>query len=121
MASWAYVFTCDKAMEEILAAFQEAGPWEWAQRESGWYGDYLNTRPKEGLRVRIHAFPQMGESGAMFVGPGKVNGVAYEKGFYALMEIETSSKATKAEIDPVIRGLLDKIAVANLRDAEPYD
>lgn len=28
-------------------------------RDSYWYGDYLNCRPAEGLRVRIHDYEQV--------------------------------------------------------------
>jgi hypothetical protein len=52
--SWAYQFRWDGSLDELLAALRRAGPWEWSIRDSHWYGDYLNSRPAWGLRVRVH-------------------------------------------------------------------
>jgi|GEM_PF-1243100 len=120
-AYWAYVFNCDKPIELILAAFNEAGPWRWGLRDSAWYGDYLNTQPIEGVRVRIHEFPSQASEAGVFVGPGTVEGIRYDRGYTALLQIRSESPATKAEIDAVLRGLLGRIHAENLREIEPYD
>ncbi|MGD0053164.1 MAG: hypothetical protein ABSD03_15285, partial [Vulcanimicrobiaceae bacterium] len=84
---WAYDFNCDQPIEAILAALNSAGPWQWVLGESAVYGDYLNCRPKEHVRVRLHEYPQM-----LFVG-------SRDKGFSALLEIRAESTATRFEID----------------------
>jgi hypothetical protein len=85
-AYWAYDFACDRSLEDMLAVFNEAGPWRWEMHESAWYGDYLNTRPSNEVRVRVHEYPQGGEGG-MFVG-------LRDRGFSALLQIEAESSAT---------------------------
>ena len=120
-ADWAFVFTCDLPMEAILEDWNAAGPWQWTLRDSAWYGDYLNTRPVEGVRARIHEFPQQASEAGVFVGPGTVEGVRYESGYTALLQIEDGSRATKAEIDATLAGLLRQIGAENIREIEPYD
>jgi len=108
-AYWAYDFTCDQTLEAILAALNSAGPWQWALGESAVYGDYLNCRPNEHVRVRLHEYPQM-----LFVG-------LRDKGFSALLEIRAESMATRFEIDAVFRRLLQEIDATNVTEIEPYD
>ena len=110
---WAYDFGSDRSLESILAVFNEAGPWQWQLRESAWYGDYVATRPSEGVRVRVHEYPQLGEAGK-FVG-------LRDRGFSALLEIEAGSSATQAEIDEVFRGLLGRVKATGVTGIEPYD
>jgi hypothetical protein len=112
-AYWAYDFLCDRPLESLLALFNEAGPWQWEMRESAWYGDYLNARPSDGVRVRIHEYPQTGEGG-VFVG-------LRDKGFSALLQIEADSPATQAEIDQVFRELLTRAPATGITEIEPYD
>ena len=117
---WAYVFTCEQPIEAMLAAFNAAGPWPWRLGDSAWYGDYLGARPAQGVRLRIHEFPSSGsEEAGVYVGPGTVDGVAYDRGFTALLEVE--DPAAKAEIDRVFHGLLAAIGAANVNEIEPYD
>ena len=118
---WAYVFTSGKPIELILEAWNEAGPWQWQLRDSAWYGDYLNTQTVPGTRVRIHEFPTQASEAGIYVGPGTVEGVQYAQGYTALLQIKPESSAIKAEIDGVLRGLLEKINVENLKEIEPYD
>ena len=106
---WAYDFDCDQSIEAILAAFNSAGPWQWGLGDSTTYGDYLNCRPKEHVRVRIHEYPQM-----LFIGKR-------DKGFSALLEIRPESTATWFEIDGVFRRLLQEIEATNITEIEPYD
>lgn len=108
-------------MRVILAVFNEAGPWQWEERESAWYGDYLNARPVEEVRARIHEFPQANEVGGVFVGPGTDEGIQYDKGYTALLQIEDESSTTKSEIDEAFHVLLGKINAENIKEIEPYD
>jgi hypothetical protein len=112
-AYWAYDFACDRLLEGLLADFNETGPWRWELHESAWYGDYLNARPTEGVRVRVHEYPQVGDGGS-FVG-------LRDKGFSALLQIEADSSVTQAEVDGVFRGLLTKAGAIDIKEIEPYD
>jgi hypothetical protein len=112
-AYWAYDFACDLPIEDILAAFNAAGPWQWGLRESAVYGDYLNCRPNEYVRLRVHEYPQTGAYGT-FIG-------LRDKGFSALLEIESSDDVTQAEIDGVFRGLLQTVKATGTTEIEPYD
>jgi hypothetical protein len=108
-ADWAYDFSCDQPLEAIGAVFNDAGPWQWQLRDSFVYGDYLNTRPASGVRLRVHEYPQ-----AFVKGPR-------EKGFTALLQIEADSLAEQAEIDAVFRGLLARVMAQGITEIEPYD
>jgi hypothetical protein len=112
-AQWAYDFVCDRPIEAILDAFNTAGPWQWSLRESAVCGDYLNCRPMEHVRVRVHAYPQTGEYGT-FVG-------LRDKGFSALLEVEAERTAIRSEIDGVLRHLLQTINATDLTEIAPYD
>ncbi len=112
-AYWAYDFGCNQSLDGMLSVFNAAGPWHWDLHESSWYGDYLNTQPTEGVRVRVHQYPQAGEAGG-FVG-------LRDKGFSALLKIEAESSATKAEINGVFWGLLESVNAEDVREIEPYD
>jgi hypothetical protein len=112
-AYWAYDFACDRPLEDLHAVFNEAGPWQWEMRDSDWYGDYLNTRPTEGVRVRVHEYPQTGEAGT-FVG-------LRDKGFSALLQIEAESLAEQDEVDSVFRALLNRVKAREIAEIEPYD
>lgn len=61
---WEYDFVCDESLESMRAAFNQSGPWQWELRDSAWYGDYLNTRPEEGIRVRIESYWEISHSDA---------------------------------------------------------
>jgi hypothetical protein len=111
---WAYDFaTADHSLERMLAAFNAAGPWQWSLGDSGWYGDYLKTRPVPGLRVRVHQYPQRGDGG-VFSG-------LRDRGFSALLQTEDGCPATQAEVDTVFRGLLTGFGVMDVTEIEPYD
>jgi hypothetical protein len=112
-AYWAYDFVCDRPIGAILDAFNAAGPWQWRLRESAVYGDYLNCRPMEHVRVRVHKYPQTGEYG-IFVG-------LRDQGFSALLEVEPESTASRFEIDGVFRRLLETINATDLAEIAPYD
>ena len=109
-AYWAYDFTYDQPIETMLAAFNSAGPWRWSLGDSTTYGDYLNCRPMEHVRVRVHEYPQM----LFVIG-------LHDKGFTALLEIRAESMATQFEIDGVFRRLLQAIDATNITEIEPYD
>lgn len=108
-ADWAYDFSCGQSLEAICAAFNAAGPWQWQMRDSYTHGDYLNTRPATGVRLRVHEYPQ-----AFFEGPR-------ERGFSALLQIEAESAVGRQEIDASFRALLERISATDVAEIEPYD
>ncbi|MEZ4769672.1 MAG: hypothetical protein R2844_14730 [Caldilineales bacterium] len=108
-ANWAYDFSCDQSLEEILAVFNDTGPWQWQLRDSYVYGVYLNTRPMEGVHVRVHEYPQ-----AFINGPR-------EEGFLALLQIDNDSLAEKEDVDGVLLELLSRVSAAAINEIEPYD
>lgn len=110
---WAYDFRCDRSLEAMLSVFNEAGPWEWELRESAWYGDYLNTQPIKGLRVRIHKYPQAGEAG-MFTG-------LRDEGFSVLVKRKAETLITQCEVDQILLDLLNRVDAADITAIEPYD
>ena len=112
-AYWAYDFECGQSIERIIAIFNANGPWQWKLRDSAWYGDYLNTCPTEGVRVRVHQYPQTGEAG-VFVG-------LRNRGFSALLQIETKSVASRTEVDEIFRGLLNTFNARSITEIETYD
>jgi hypothetical protein len=114
MPTWAYDFECDNTLDGIASLINRAGPWTWQARDSYWYGDYLNTRPAPGLRVRIHQYPQTVGTGQQFTGPR-------EHGFMALLELSGESAVTRGEIDAIFRELLARIGAVGLTAVEPYD
>jgi hypothetical protein len=107
---WAYDFGCDRSMQEIRAAFNAAGPWQWEERESIHYGAYLSSRPTDGVWLKVHEYP--GDAGLV---PG-----LGDKGFKAQLEIPAGSTA-RAEIDGIFRCLLQAIDATNVTKIEPYD
>ncbi len=100
-AYWAYEFVCDELIEDMLVRLNRAGPWRWSPRDSHWYGDYLNARPVEGVRVRIHEWP--------------------ESKYTALLQIESDSTAEQSAIDRIMQDLLGRLKARQVVETEPYD
>jgi hypothetical protein len=98
---WAYEFQCGKSLEAILVILVEESPWDWHSRDSHWYGDYLNSRPMEGVRVRIHEWP--------------------ESKYTILLQIDSESAAERSAIDEDIKVIFEKIEAKNIHETEPYD
>ena len=116
MPAWAYDFVCDLSLDELASILNKAGPWQWQARESYWYGDYLNSRPVPGLRLRIHMYPQSVQDGAH-----TLTGLR-ARGYMALLEIDPQqNSATREEIDPTFRELLAGLHAGSITEIEPYD
>lgn len=104
---WAFDFQCDQSLDDICSTFNASGPWQWDVRENYVFGDYLNSRPEEGLRLRVHFFPQ---------------GFAQNKsGFSALLELEANSPLTQSAVDGAFRKLLAQVQARKIKAVEPYD
>lgn len=108
-ADWAYDFSCSQTLEELCVVFNDAGPWQWQLRESYMVGSYFNTRPMEGVHVRVHEYPQ-----AFMQGPR-------DEGFSALLQIEDDSEAEKEDVARVFRELLSRVMATDINEIEPYD
>jgi hypothetical protein len=100
-AYWAYEFRCKQPLEAILDILIETSPWDWHLRDSYWYGDYLNSRPMQGVRIRIHEWP--------------------ESRYTILLQINSESPADRSIIDESIKVIFDKIEAKNVCETEPYD
>jgi hypothetical protein len=55
--SWTYDFVCAHSLEEIRAAFKGPGRWHWELCDRTIYGNYLNCRPEDGVRLQLHEYP----------------------------------------------------------------
>jgi hypothetical protein len=54
-ANWAYTFTCDKNLAEMLAVLNRVGPWMWSLRDPDGGDFYLTTIPFDApVRLYIH-------------------------------------------------------------------
>ncbi len=100
-AYWAYAFTCDHALEAMHDLLNGAGPWQWSLRDSHWYGDYLNCRPVEGVRVRIHEWE--------------------DAAYTVLLQIEAGSAAQQDAVDQIVKTLLGRLEARSIVEEEPYD
>ncbi len=58
----AYAFRVGRTLETLRQDLNAVGPWEWIERDSFWYGDYISAlpRPHDGI-IKIY------ESGGRFV------------------------------------------------------
>ena len=70
-------------------------------RDSHWYGDYLNSRPAEGVRVRIHEWP--------------------DSIYTILLQIRAESTVKREAIDEAVRAIFGFLETKNIRETEPYD
>jgi len=120
--AWAYEFNCEMSMEQMLEVWNQNGPWKWTTHESYWYGEYLISRPENGVRVRIHhpfQFPfRIGESKAVFA----ANNLDYPRNYYcALLEVDAEAPAERKSVDQRLHTLLHQVHSRNVREVEHYD
>jgi hypothetical protein len=105
---WAFRFQSDKSLDDILDIFNAQSSWEWSGRESYIFGDYLNCRPEEGVRLQVHHFPQ-----AFVQKPAR-------EGYHALLEVPAGSSSQKV-VDATFRKLLTQVPARDIQSIEPYD
>ena len=107
----AYEFTCELSMEEMLEILNKKGPWKWTMHDSHWYGDYLNCRPEEDVRVRIHHPAEF------------FYGITHhpEDRYTALFTIEFKAAAARDTVDHIFHELLAHLQARNLCEIEYYD
>jgi hypothetical protein len=79
--------------------------------DSHWYGDYLNCRPEQDVRVRTHH-------------PAEFNaGITQDAKdrYTALFTIEPKAAAAGDAVDHILRELLVPMLARNLREIEYHD
>jgi len=106
---WAYGFFCSHSLEDIRTAFNRVGPWNWTLRENYIEGSYLNTRPIEGVRAKLNAYPQG------FISGPDVGRCA------VLIRIAPGTSTNTMFLDRTVLGLLDRIEARGIIAIEPYD
>ena len=52
---FAFQFSWDRSIYEIKQKLNAIKKWQWRVRDSAWYQDFLQCRPKEGLRICIYS------------------------------------------------------------------
>lgn len=118
MAS-AYEFDCDMSMEEMLTVLNNKGSWQWTIRDSYWYGDYLNCRPQEGVRIRIH---HPAEFFGVFSQVNVPERTPDPEDYYTgLFTIESNAAGMRDAVDEIFRNLLNHLQARNVREIESYD
>jgi hypothetical protein len=115
----AYEFNCDMCMEEMLKVLNEKGPWKWTMHDSHWYGDYLNCRPKENVRVRIH------HPAEFYAGITRDPKDLEPRDYYTAVFTIESKAGTRGPhddaVDHIFRELLVHLQARNLREIASYD
>jgi hypothetical protein len=111
----AYEFNCDMSMEEMLKVLNKKGSWKWTMRDSYWYGDYLNCRPEEDVRVRIH------QPAEFYAGITRDPKDIEPRDYYtATFTIESKAAAARDAVDHIFRELLVHLHARNLREIASY-
>jgi hypothetical protein len=111
----AYEFNCDLSLEDMLRVLNEKGSWKWTLRDSYWYGDYLNCRPQEDVRVRIH------HPAEFYAGITRDPKDREPRDYYtALFTIEPKAAAERDAVDHIFRELLVHLQARNLREIASY-
>ena len=102
----AYSFTCKESSTDALCnRLNAVGGWSWAVGDSYWYGDYVVSRPFEGVRIRIVDFPT------------RVNDQFQYDADVRLRE----SKTPMEVIDEEFRKILAQIGAHDVQEIEPFD
>ena len=110
---WAYDFQLVASLPELSNYLEDLSHWKWQHRESSWYGEYLNSRPIQGVRIRIHRYPYESEYGS-FVG-------LKASGYSSLLQIEVGCDLKKEDVDEEFLILLKKLKATEIEEIEPYD
>jgi hypothetical protein len=115
MVASAYEFNCDMSMEEMLKVLNTKGAWKWTMRDSYWYGRYLNCRPEEDVRVRIH------HPAEFYAGITRDPIDLEPRDYYtATFNIESKAAAARDAVDHIFRELLVHLHARNLREIASY-
>lgn len=111
--AWAYEFRCEWSLGEMVEILNASGPWAWSLRDSHWYGDYINCRPFDGVRLRIHK-----PATSISLWPLEwLRGTEYS----CQLEVSPESAVPFTAIDSMFLALLRKLPVHNLAEIGTYD
>ncbi len=103
----AYSFICKESSTDALCARLNAlGGWEWWLGDSYWYGDYVASKPFEGVRIRIVDYPT------------RIND---EYKYDADVRIRGECHTQMTAIDEAFRKVLAQIGAHDVEEIEPFD
>jgi hypothetical protein len=103
----AYEFICkESSTERLCARLNAVGGWNWYMGDSYWYGDYVASKPFEGVRIRIVDFPT------------PING---EFKYDADVRLRDECTTPMAVIDDAFRKVLAGIEAHDVQEIDPFD
>lgn len=91
--SKAYAFSCPLDLEALRSRLDEVGPWDWIERESHWWGDYISAGCK-----RDYAILKIYETG--------------EPGYQIDIRFESEGPAAQEEWEAFHADILDRLLPA---------
>ncbi|HJQ60435.1 MAG TPA: hypothetical protein VJ890_26250 [Vineibacter sp.] len=104
----AYAFrTDDPTFEALLHRLNELGPWQWIERDSHWYGDYMSTMP-EPHKVMLKIFKE--RDGFVIQFGNRYRGVA-----------DADPEDYRALRETIFSRLLPSIGARDIRPDEGFD
>ena len=109
-AERAYDFACDLALERLRDAFDAAGPWLWRLRDSSLLSDYLACIPADDARIRVFEYP----------GPLRVFVGLGDKGYLAMIQVESGEEQTLAELDAAFCNLIGTVGATRVTPIAPF-
>lgn len=121
--TWAYTFTCDKNLAEILAILNRVGPWAWSLRDPDGGDLYLRSLPFDApFRIYIHVQDppvSVGGGRRTYSGHLRYDGLlsAANANYSAELRADQLSTAERRRLDDQLRAAL---AHLEARDLVPY-
>ena len=107
MIDWAYEFVCkESSTEQLCARLNSLGIWKWGVGDSHWYGDYVVSKPFNGVRIRIVDFPKL---------------INDEYKYDADVRLSDGCKSSMKEIDQSFRKMLEQIGAHGVQEIETFD
>jgi hypothetical protein len=120
---WAYTFTCDKNLAEILAVLNRVGPWNWSLRDPDGGDLYLRTLPF-GTWFAIHIHVQ---DPPVDVGGGRqtYSGHLRYDGKLSAANAKYSAQVSASKLNPTERQQVDEqlraaLAALEARELAPF-
>lgn len=97
----------ESATDTLCARLNAENGWRWrVVGDSLWYGDYIASRPFEGVRIRIMDFPVEAEGGYQYK---------------ADVRIQDTCPTPLHVIDESIRAALAQIGAHTIKEIDPFD
>jgi hypothetical protein len=111
--AWGYAFASDHGVDAMAPILNGEGPWTWELRDSSHYGDYLNSRPADGCRLRIHDARQ-------FLGTLR-GGAGDQRPYRITVEIGPAALPAREPLDGAVRELLTRLGAREVVACDPID